>query len=76
LEYFERKALIHELAYLADIFNRMNEINLSSQDPEVIIIDATENLQAFLANRSIWKKRIEAYIVANFQMMEEMRYQD
>jgi hypothetical protein len=37
------------LAYLADIFNHMNEINLSIQGPEVTIMDATEKLQAFLA---------------------------
>jgi hypothetical protein len=42
LEHSERKAFIHELAYLADIFNRMTEINLSSQDPEVTIMVATE----------------------------------
>jgi hypothetical protein len=29
---------------LADIFNNINEINLSSQSPEVTIMDATEKL--------------------------------
>jgi hypothetical protein len=33
-------------------------------------MDATENLQAFLANLSIWKKRVEADIPAIFQMLE------
>jgi hypothetical protein len=54
----------------------MNEINLSSQDPEVTIMDSTERLQAFLAKLSIWKERVEAAILANFQMMEEVLYQD
>jgi hypothetical protein len=40
LEHNERKDCIHELAYLADIFNHMNEINLSIQGPEVTIMDA------------------------------------
>jgi hypothetical protein len=36
----------------------------------------TKKLQAFLATLSIWKKRVEADIVANFQMLEEVLYQD
>jgi hypothetical protein len=64
------------LAYLADIFNHMNEINLSIQGPEDTTMDATENLQAFLAKLAIWKKTIESDIVANFQMLEEVLYQD
>jgi hypothetical protein len=76
LEHVERKDFIHGLDYLADIFNHMNEINLSIQGPEVTIMDATEKLQAFLSKLSIWKKRVEADIVANFQMLEEVLYQD
>jgi hypothetical protein len=76
LEHIERNDFIHGLAYLADIFNHMNEINLLIQGPEVAITDATEKLQAFLAKLSIWKKRVEADIVANFQMLEEVLYQD
>jgi hypothetical protein len=76
LEHVERKDFIHGLAYLADIFTHINEINLSIQGPEDTIMDATENLQAFMAKLSIWKKRVEADIVANFQMLEEVPYQD
>jgi hypothetical protein len=76
LEHFERKDFIHEVANLADIFNHMNEINLSIQGPEVTIIDATEKLQAFLAKLKIWKKTVEADILENFQMLEEVLYQD
>jgi hypothetical protein len=76
LGHVERKDFIHGLAYLADIFNHMNEINLSIQGPEDTIVDATETLQASLAKQSIWKKRVEADIVANFQMLEEVLYQD
>jgi hypothetical protein len=39
-------------------------------------MDATEKLHAFLAELSIRKKRVEADIVANFQMLEEVLYQD
>jgi hypothetical protein len=39
-------------------------------------MDATEKLQGFLAKLSIWKKRVEVDILANFQMAEEVIYQD
>jgi hypothetical protein len=39
-------------------------------------MDATEKLQAFLAKVPIWKKRVEADILANFQILEEVLYQD
>jgi hypothetical protein len=44
LELVERKDFINGLAYLADVFNHMNKINLSIQGPEVTIVDATEKL--------------------------------
>jgi hypothetical protein len=53
LEHTETKNFIHGLAYLADIFNHMNEINLSIQRLELTTMDATEKLQAFLAKLSI-----------------------
>jgi hypothetical protein len=37
-------------------------------------MDANEKLQAFLGKLSIWKKRIDADILASFQMLEEMLY--
>jgi hypothetical protein len=46
LEHFEIKDSIHGLTYVADIFKRMNEINLSVQGPQVTIMEATETLQA------------------------------
>lgn len=45
----ERKNFIHELAYLADIFNHKNKINLSIQDLELTIKDVTERLKNILA---------------------------
>jgi hypothetical protein len=76
LEHSETKDFIHRLSYLADIFNHMNEINLSIQGPEVNIMDAAEKFEAFLAKVLIWKKRVETDILANFPMLEEVLYQD
>jgi hypothetical protein len=46
------------------------------QGPEITIMDATEKLQAILAKLSIETKRVEVDILANFQMLEEVLYQD
>jgi hypothetical protein len=74
LEHFKIKNFIHGLAYLADIFNHMNEINLSIRGPGMTIMEATEKLQVFLAKLSIWKKRVRADIIANFQMLGKVLY--
>jgi hypothetical protein len=76
LEHFGRKDFIYGLAYQADIFHHMNEINLSIQGHEVTIMDTTVILQALLAKLPIWKNRVEADIFANFPMLEEVLYQD
>ncbi|KAI6652489.1 Protein ZBED8-like [Oopsacas minuta] len=49
-EHFNSVEFIHGLAYVADIFGQMNEVNLSIQRPEVYIMDATERLQALWAS--------------------------
>jgi hypothetical protein len=49
----------------------MNEINISVQDSEVTFREATEKLQAFLAKLSIWKKRVDADILASFRFSVE-----
>lgn len=58
---------IHDLACLADIFDRLNELNLSIQGPKVTIMDAAERMKAFLVKLSLWKKRLEA---DNYQIFQ------
>lgn len=67
----KERILFHGLTYLADVFNHMNEINISVQDSEVTFREATEKLQAFLAKLSIWKKRVDADILASFRFSVE-----
>ena len=43
---FDCQEFLCGLAYLADIFSHLNEINLSIQGPDITIVDATEKLQA------------------------------
>lgn len=54
------------LVYLADVFNHMNEMTLSIQGCDIIIMNASENM-SFLG----WH---EAHIFANFQMLGEVLY--
>jgi len=46
---FDCKQFLYGLAYLADIFCHLNEVNLSIQGPGLTIIDVTETLQTFQA---------------------------
>ncbi|CAG9562242.1 unnamed protein product [Danaus chrysippus] len=46
-EYLEREDFVEGLAYLADIFTHLNEINLSLQGFAVTIVDASERLKGF-----------------------------
>ena len=69
---FDCKEFLCGLAYLADIFGHLNEINLSIQGPDITIIDAMERLQAFQAKLPLWKRRLETDNFANFPMLEEV----
>ncbi|GBP96598.1 Protein ZBED8 [Eumeta japonica] len=42
-----KEDFVEGLAYLADIFTHLNEINLSLQGPAVTIVDASERLKGF-----------------------------
>ena len=60
------------MAYLADIFGHINNVNRAIQGPGVTIFDATEKLKAFLAKLPLWKRRMEAGNYANFPMLEDL----
>lgn len=47
-EHFERILSVRWLAYLADVFNHMNEMTLSIQGLDIIIMNASENITSFL----------------------------
>ena len=69
---FDREEFLYGLAYLADIFGHLNEVNLSFQGPDVTIMDVTERLKAFQAKLPLWKRRLETDNFANFPMLEEV----
>lgn len=71
-EFFEKEDCVQGLAYLADIFAHLNEINMSLQGPAVTIVDATERLKGFLAKLPLWKRRVDTGNTANFSLLEEV----
>ena len=71
-EYLESEDFVRGLAYLADIFTQLNEINLSLQGSAVTIVDASERLKGFICKLPLWKRRVESGNFANFPMFEEL----
>ena len=69
---FDCKEFFYGLAYLADIFSHLNEVNLSIEGPDLTIMDVTERLQAFQANVPSWKRRLDTDNFADFPMLEKV----
>lgn len=69
---FDCPNFIHYLAYLADIFTILNELNTSLQGPAVTVMDATERLQAFLNKLPLFQRRLEKSNLANFPLLDEV----
>ena len=67
---FKIRDSILRLAYLADIFTHLNELNLSTQGFNKNIIEARETLSAFLEKLKIWNRRVENSNFANFSSLE------
>ncbi|CAM1292368.1 Uncharacterised protein r2_g159 [Pycnogonum litorale] len=59
------------LAYLADVFGRLNEINLSLQGRDVTVIDVQDKLAGLSARMGVWQARIKAGSTASFPFLDE-----
>ncbi|KAK4327553.1 hypothetical protein Pmani_001960 [Petrolisthes manimaculis] len=70
-DHFENREFILSLAYLADVFKHLNELNISIQGTGMNMITAREKLSAFTQKLPIWIKRIEKGNVANFPSLDE-----
>lgn len=74
-EFSNREAII-QMAYLADIFTHLNELNMSMQDFGVNSITAREKLTAFIRKLPIWINRVDKRNFANFPLLEEVLVSD
>ena len=70
-DHFENREFILSLAYLADVFMHLNELNMSMQGTAMNMITAREKLSAFTKKLPVWIKRIESGNFANFPSLDE-----
>jgi len=69
---FETQHFILSLAYLADIFSQLNDLNVSIQGSEVTIMDAGEKITAFQKKLALWNRRVTQNNYANFPTLENL----
>ena len=69
---FESVEFIQMTAYLADIFNHLNELNLSLQGKEMNMVKASEKLKSFIAKLPLWSRRVQSGNLANFPFLDEI----
>ncbi|XP_055549359.1 zinc finger BED domain-containing protein 5-like [Wyeomyia smithii] len=60
---------IMQLAYLADIFEQLNKLNLKLQGSQTTIIQFIDSLNAFLGKLQNWKRKVQ---LNNFAMFERL----
>jgi hypothetical protein len=71
-EEFETHGFIVSLAYLADIFSHLNDLNISLQGSEVTVLDANEKITAFQQILALWKRRVAKDNYTNFPSLENV----
>ena len=59
-------------AYLADIFNYLNELNLSLQGKEMNMVKASEKLKSFITKLPLWSCWVQSGNLANFPFLDKI----
>ena len=60
---------IRYLAYMVDIFDHLNKLNLKMQGKNITIIQFKDTLKAFMSNLDNWKRKVR---MGNVAMFEEL----
>ena len=65
--YFNSPSFVEHLAYLADIFEKLNILNLSKQGSKITIINLYDSLNAFVEKLELWKMHVikEIFVMFN-----------
>ena len=71
-KYFETIEFIQNLAYLADVFTALNELNRSLQGQGISVIHACEKLSAFKEKLQLWIRRVKQGNFVNFPSLQEI----
>ncbi|XP_023216822.1 zinc finger BED domain-containing protein 5-like, partial [Centruroides sculpturatus] len=69
LVYFNDKAWLKRVAYLADILEQQNRLNLKLQEKETNIIAIHDNLRVFLSKLQNWRRKINLGNIAMFEKL-------
>ncbi|XP_077100002.1 SCAN domain-containing protein 3-like [Siphateles boraxobius] len=57
-EFFSDPEYVAKLAYLVDVFNILNSLNLSIQGRYASILDASDKITAFMRKAELWRRRL------------------
>ncbi|XP_068201618.1 protein FAM200C-like [Palaemon carinicauda] len=73
---FSDPSFVQMLAYLADVFSALKELNLSLQGRGLDIVTARENLAAFKEKLALWIKRVKmGNLVVNVDSLKHVHSQ-
>ena len=61
-----------QLAYLADIFGHLNELNLKLQGTELNLITFKDTLRGFIAKLQNWRRKVDLGNIAIFENVSDL----
>ena len=71
-KYLEDEEFIIRLAYLSDIFEAINLLNLSFQGPNCTVVEFISKLGAFILKLDLWKKNVESKKYGMFEFLTSL----
>lgn len=73
---FKKEGFEARLAYLADIYEALNELNKKMQERGSNVIMHTDAISAFMAKLQLWGKRMRDGNVTSFQRLSDIHDED
>ncbi|XP_064416286.1 zinc finger BED domain-containing protein 5-like [Latimeria chalumnae] len=75
VHYFSNTRWVSLLAYLADIFERLNSLNVSLQGRNANVFTAHDRIAAFMNKLELWSSRVKHGSVCMFPTLEDVMQQ-
>ncbi|XP_064411255.1 zinc finger BED domain-containing protein 5-like [Latimeria chalumnae] len=75
VHYFSNTHWVSLLAYLADIFERLNSLNVSLQGRNANVFTADDRIAAFMNKLELWSSRVKHGSVCMFPTLEDVMQQ-
>ena len=70
--HFDNEDFLIMLAYLPDVFGRLNEINITLQGRDITVSDVQDKLVGLSARMAVWLARIKDGSTASFPSLDEL----